>query len=326
VTAVVTLTLPLPEPAPSLLARHARVRTVGHIPGEGQLAELAATSDVLCVQLRDRVTAGVLRAGAGRLKAVCNYAVGYDNVDVDVAAELGVTVTNTPDVLTDATADCAFGLILAAARRLREGDALVRSGRWTGWAPTQLLGLHLGGATLGLVGYGSIAQAVARRATAFGMTVQYTTRRPRSNNEAGTDGPTYVPFDVLLATSDVVSLHVPLSAETHHLLNRQRLWQMKKTAVLVNTSRGLVVDEAALIDALGQGRIASAGLDVFENEPSVSQGLIESDRTALSPHLGSATVVTRALMAEVVATNAIAVLMGEPVPNPVPPRRAAVTQ
>jgi len=244
----------------------------------------------------DRVDGAVLDAGPVRV--VANHAVGTDNVDLEAAAARGVVVTNTPGVLTEATADLALALMLAASRRVVEGDRMVRQGRFHGWAPDMLVGADLQGAVLGIVGPGRIGRAVARRAGAFGMEV---ITRSRS---AG------VPLPELLARSDVVSLHCPLTPETRHLIGADQLRAMKATSVLVNTARGPVVDEAALAQAQREGWIAAAGLDVFEEEPRVHPGLLELDNAVLLPHLGSATRSSREAMARLAAQGAVAVLTG----------------
>lgn len=303
----ITFTLGLPEPAGRLLAGSGDITVINRIPSEVELGEFARESDVLCTQLRDRVTRQVLEAGHGRLLGVCNYAVGYDNIDIEAARELGIQVSNTPDVLTEATADCTMGLLLAVARRLREGDAEVRNGQWAGWAPDHLLGKHLHGAKLGLVGYGRIAQAVAHRATAFGMEIGHV--------DVASTSPGSMTLDDLLAWADVVSLHVPLTRETTGLFNAERLAATKPGVLIVNTSRGAVIDEDALATALESRHVAGAGLDVYADEPNVPARLVASRRTVLSPHLGSATVETRSAMAELVATNALAMLRGERAPN-----------
>jgi glyoxylate reductase len=253
----------------------------------------------------DRIDGGVLDA-APELRVVANHAVGVDNVDLDAAAARGVVVTNTPGVLTEATADFARALLLAAARRVVEGDQLRRRGDFQGWRPTMLRGLDLDGARLGIVGYGRIGQATAARARAFGMEIVHTSRTAR---------PDAVGLDELLATSDVVSRHCPLTAETRHLIAEPELRQMKATAVLVNTARGPVVDEAALVRALREGWIAAAGIDVFEREPEAHPGLLELPQAVLAPHLGSATRRTRERMATRAASNLIAALRGEEPPN-----------
>jgi len=316
VTTTVLCTLPLPAPAAELLAARARLVVLGHIPTPEELrARLAEGVDVLCPQLRDRVDAALLDAGLPRLRAVCNYAVGYDNLDVPACSERGVAATNTPGVLTDATADCAMGLILAAARRLCEGDDEMRAGRFPGWEPEYLLGLDLHGATLGLVGFGRIGQAVASRALAFSMKVLYADEQdpPVAAELAGRV--TRVDFATIVREADVISLHTPLTPSTRHLVNEEVLRAMKPTAVLVNTSRGPVIDEAALVRALREHWIAGAGLDVYENEPQMAPGLAECRNAVLAPHLGSATVATRAAMAGLCAENAIAALDGRVPPT-----------
>ena len=319
--ASVLCTLALPEPAPSRLAAVAQVDVLGSIPATERLCErIAAGVDVLCSQLRDPVTAAVLDAGRPRLRAVCTYAVGVDNIDVAAATRRGVVVGNTPGVLTEATADCALGLLLAAARRLREGDAEVRAGRFTGWAPEYLLGLDLGGALLGIVGFGRIGQALARRALACSMRVAYADPgRPVAVDPDLAGRVTAMPLPDLLAAADAISLHVPLSDRTHHLIDAAALRRMKPTAVLVNTARGAVVDEAALVRALREGWIAAAGLDVYEQEPRLAPGLAGCPTAVLAPHLGSATVRTRAAMAELCAANALAALGGGLPPHCVNP-------
>ena len=311
--AVVLCTLPLPEPAPSRLGAAAELRVLGRIPETAELiSALGSGVDVLCPQLRDPVTAAVLDAGLPRLRAVSTYAVGVDNVDVAAATARGIVVGNTPGVLTDATADCALGLLLAAARRLREGDAEVRAGRFTGWSPEYLLGLDLGDALLGVVGFGRIGQAVARRALCFSMRVAYADPGRPVEVDADLRGRVEaMPLDALLAEADAVSLHVPLTAQTRHLIDESALRRMKSTAVLINTARGAVVDEAVLVRALREGWIAAAGLDVYEDEPRLAPGLRDCANAVLAPHLGSATVRTRAAMARLCADNALAALRGE---------------
>jgi glyoxylate reductase len=251
------------------------------------------------------------------LEIVADYAVGYDNVDLAAAARRGVAVSHTPDVLTDATADLAWALILAVARRLIEADRLARSGKWTGWHPRQLLGKELTGGTLAILGMGRIGEAVARRGPGFGMNVVYWSRsaRPALERELGARR---LELDEALAGADAVSVHLPLTDETRHLLDAERLARMRSDAILVNTARGPIVDEDALADALDAGRLLGAGLDVHEREPRVHPRLAASPRTVLLPHLGSATVATRERMAQVVARNLLAVLSGDPPPDAVP--------
>ena len=262
----------------------------------------AAECDAIVCLLTDRIDDDVLRGG--RVRVVANVAVGYDNIDVAAARELGVAVCNTPGVLDDTTADLAFALILAASRVMYQAEADLRAGRWTGWGIGQYLGHDVHGATLGLVGYGRIGRAVARRATGFGMDVVHHTRTPTGEPGRVAD------LDDLLGRSDIVSLHVPLTDATRHLIDARRLALMKPTAVLVNTARGPVVDEAALADALTEGRIFAAGIDVFEREPAVHPRLLAAPRTVLLPHVGSASVETRTRMARVASAAVVEVLAG----------------
>ncbi|MFL5362465.1 MAG: 2-hydroxyacid dehydrogenase [Myxococcales bacterium] len=271
-----------------------------------ELLRRAAFADAIVATLSDRVDAELL-AAAPRLRVVANHAVGYDNVDVAACTTRRVWVCNTPDVLTDATADLTFALILGVARRVREGERIVREARWKYWAPTMLLGLELRGAVLGIVGYGRIGRAVAERARGFGMEVIWS-----GGSAAGS-----VPLDDLLARSDIVSIHCPLTPATRHLIGPPQLSRMKRTALLVNTARGPIVDEAALCAALEAGTIGGAGLDVFEDEPRVHPGLLGRDDVVLVPHIGSATGATRARMAELALTDAARVLRGERPLHPV---------
>lgn len=274
---------------------------------EELLASLHGAAGAIVV-LSDRINAEFLDAAGPQLKVVSNYAVGIDNIDLAACKARGVIATNTPGVLTEATADLAWTLILAACRRVIEGDRLVREGRWTGWYPTELLGVELHGATLGIVGAGQIGSATARRSRGFGMRVLYV--HPRPNQELERDlGATRVELDDLLRQSDIVSLHIPFRPENRHLLDARRLTLLKDGAVLVNTARGAVIDEAALVAELRSGRIR-AGLDVYEHEPRLTAGLAELQNVVLLPHLGSATTATRARMAELAARNVIAVLQG----------------
>jgi glyoxylate reductase len=272
------------------------------------VAEVRDVDAVVCL-LTDRIDDAVLTAGGDRLRVVANVAVGYDNIDVDAARTGGVTVCNTPGVLDDTTADLAFLLILAASRLASEAEADLRTGAWNGWGINQYLGRDVHGATLGIVGYGRIGRAVARRATGFGMSVLHHTRS--DTGDTGWVGDLHR----LLAEVDIVSLHVPLNDATRHLIGPAELAVMKQTAVLVNTARGPVVDEAALAAALTAGSIFAAGLDVFEQEPTVHPALLAAPRTVLLPHIGSASVATRTRMAHVACAGVVAVLAGESPPN-----------
>src|SRR6476659_8164311 len=268
-------------------------------PALSALQSGLSQSAAAIVTLTDRIDAGVL-AASPRLKIVANYAVGYNNIDIDAARQQGVVVTNTPDVLTDATADLTWALILATARRVIEGDRLVRSGQWTGWTPTQLLGTAVAGRTLGIIGMGRIGQAVARRAAGFRLELCYCSRR-RADSPSDAVVWEFLSLQALLAGSDIVTLHVPLTQETRHLIGVQELAKMRRTAILINTARGPIVDESALVAALNNGAISGAGLDVFEEEPRVHPRLATMPHVVLLPHLGSATIE--------------AVLSGQPAPN-----------
>jgi len=274
----------------------------------------AADKDALIVLLPDRIDRAVLDA-APRLRIIANVAVGYDNLDVRHAAQKGVICTNTPDVLTEATADLAWALILDVTRRVTEGDRLARAGNWKGWTFEFMLGSGLQGKQLGIVGAGRIGRAVAERARGFGMTIAVTSRR-----DPGWPDAEFMPLDRLLATSDVVSLHVPLSPETRGLIDQPALARMKRTAFLINTTRGAVVDESALAWALKEHMIAGAGLDVFENEPQINAALLTLENVVLSPHLGSATRETRTAMADLAVSNVLAVLSGQPPLTPIAAR------
>jgi glyoxylate reductase len=269
-----------------------------------ELVARVADVDALVCLLTDRIDADVLRAGAPRLRVVANVAVGYDNVDVATATSLGIAVCNTPGVLDETTADLAFLLILTASRLSSTAERDLRDGRWAGWGINQYLGRDVHGATLGLVGYGRIGRAVARRAAGFGMQVLH-----HSRNDTGDSG--YVAsLDRLLADSDAVSLHVPLTSETHHLIGTRELALMGPDALIVNTARGPVVDEEALALALEEGRIFAAGLDVYEDEPRVHPRLLAAPRTVLLPHIGSASLATRTRMAQTASAGARDVLEG----------------
>jgi glyoxylate reductase len=286
------------------------------IPADELRSRLADKQALMCL-LTDRVDGAVLDAGPG-LRIVANIAVGYDNIDLAAARARGVVVTNTPDVLTEATADFTWGLILAVTRRIAEGERLVRRGGWSGWALDFMLGSDLRGKQLGIVGLGRIGRAVAARAGAFGMRVACTTLDPVADAQGTADAAwTRLGLDELLSSSDVVSLHVPLTQATRHLIDRRAILRMKRGAYLVNTSRGPVVDEAALAWALGEGLIAGAALDVYEQEPRVHPELLGLENVVLAPHLGSATVETRTAMADLAARNVLAVLSGSAPLTPV---------
>jgi glyoxylate reductase len=274
-------------------------------PGDDELRAGLAEADGLLSLVTDRVDAGVIET-APKLRAIANMAVGTDNIDLEAAAARGIPVGNTPDVLTDATADLAFALLLALARRIVPGAAMVRDGEWKTWEPAKDLGADLAGATLGIVGWGRIGQAVARRAEGFGMELIHSSR------SSG------IPLDELLGRSDFVSLHTPLTSETRHLVDAGFLARMKPTALLVNTTRGGVVDQDALRAALEAGEIAGAALDVTDPEPlPADHPLLGAPNLLVVPHVGSATVHTRGKMAAMAVDNLLAALDGRPMPHPV---------
>jgi lactate dehydrogenase-like 2-hydroxyacid dehydrogenase len=289
-------------------------------PPRDELLRRVAGRDGILMLLTDRVDDELLDAAGPQLRVVSNYAVGFDNVDVAACTRRGIPVGNTPGVLTETTADLAWALLMAAARRVAEGDRYVRAGRWRTWGPQLLLGGDVHGATLGIVGFGRIGQAVARRAAGFGMTVLYWSRsraEPALERELGA---TWVDLDELLARSDFVTLHVSLNDETRHIIGAEALARMKPSAVLVNTARGPVVDQAALAEALEQRTIAAAALDVTDPEPMAPDDpLLQVDNCLVVPHIASASFATRGKMAEMAAANLLAGLRGERLPNPVNP-------
>jgi glyoxylate reductase len=303
---LVTRRLPAGGLDPLADAGHELVQRADDTPlTHEELVEAAADVDAIVCLLTDRIDTSVLAAGAPRLKVVANVAVGYDNIDLAAAAAQRIAVCNTPSVLDETTGDLAFLLILAATRLTSEAEADLRAGRWAGWGIEDHLAVDVHGAILGLVGFGRIARAVARRAEGFDMTVLHNTR-----SDTGVEG--WVgDLDELLEASDIVSLHVPLTTETHHLIDARRLTLMKPDAVLVNTSRGPVVDEEALAAALEDGTIFAAGVDVYEREPAVHPRLLAAPRTVLLPHIGSATRATRLRMALVASEGVRAILAGE---------------
>ena len=305
----------LPQPVMALI--HERFRLVHEpsdtMPTPAALRDGLSRADAAICTLSDTVDADLL-SSASHLKILANYAVGYDNIDLGAARRCKVVVTNTPDVLTDATADLTWALLLATARRVIEGDTLVRSPRWTGWTPTQLLGMEVSKKTLGIIGMGRIGQAVARRAEGFGMIIRYHSHRSLPTLPDAWESR---PLDALLQQSDFVTLHVPLNSETRHLIGAREFSLMPPTAILINTSRGPVIDEASLVHALQSGRIAGAGLDVYEEEPVIHPVLPSLKQVVLLPHLGSATMQTRVQMGLICLENIQAVLEGRPAPNQV---------
>lgn len=312
----VLVTRRLPSSIIELLEQHCDVEMntrAASLSHEELCARVAGKQALVCL-LTDRVDRRLLEAGCD-LRIVANVAVGYDNVDLAAARERGVVVTNTPEVLTEAVAEFTWGLILAITRRITESDRVVRAGEWRGWALDYMLGMELRGKQLGIVGYGRIGQAVAARAGAFGMSVAYYDRTGKAHRDPV--GAVSMSFDELLVTSDVVSVHTPLTEDTRHLFDRRALARMRRSAYLVNTSRGPIVDEEALAWALREGLLAGAALDVYEHEPQVHRDLLSLNNVVLAAHLGSATRETRTAMAELAARNVIAVLTGKPAITPV---------
>ena len=296
-----------------------RLKTVGqvelvtdHLTPAALQERVSGKRALVCVTT-DRIDSAVINAGCD-LEIIANIAVGYDNIDLAAAASRGISVTNTPGVLTEAVAELTWGMILSVTRRMAEGDRLIRQKAWKGWALDFMLGMELSGKQLGIIGPGRIGRAVAARAPAFGMEVVFASR---SRETVVASEKRLMPLDELLVTSDIVSLHVPLKPETRHLINRQTLARMKRSAYLINTARGPVVDEEALNWALDERLIAGVALDVFEREPEVHQGLLQRSNVVLVPHLGSATHETRVAMADLAARNVEAVLQGRPPLTPV---------
>ena len=314
----VFITRATPEEATALLASEGFIVHQNSLPRglsrEEMLKEVARHDAVIC-QAPDRIDADVLAAAAPRCRIFANCAVGYDNIDIAAASRLGIVISNTPGVLTEATADLTWALMLAAARRVCEGDRVVRAGQWRGWGMLDYLGADVFGKTLGIIGGGRIAAAVARRAAGFNMRVIYTSRSEKAAmNEAGGRR---MPCDDVLREADVVSIHVALTDETHKLFDERAFAKLKREAILINTARGAIVDEQALIAALFSGRLAAAGLDVYTDEPDVPPELAGLKNVVLLPHIGSATVTTRVKMACLAADNVIAVLGGRPPLTPV---------
>ncbi len=313
----VLVTRRLPDPAMERLAERCDLTLYqgeGAIPREQLLEDVAGKAGAVTL-LTEKVDDEFLDAAGPQLAIVANYAVGFDNIDVAACTRRGVLASNTPDVLTETTADTAWALIMAAARRVPEGDRFLRTGTPWIWGPMMMLGQDLHGKTLGVIGFGRIGQAVARRGTGFGMRIVYHDVRRLPEEVERETAARYLDLDDLLREADVISVHVNLTPETHHLIDAARLKAMKPTAVIVNTSRGPVIDEAALADALGSGEIFAAGLDVFEREPEVHPKLLELDNAVVIPHLGSATVETRIAMGMLAAENLIAALEGRRPPT-----------
>jgi glyoxylate reductase len=271
---------------------------------EAQLMEAVKAADVLVPTVTDRINAKVIGAAGASLKLIANFGVGVDHIDLAAAKQKKLTVTNTPDVLTEDTADMTMALILAAPRRVGEGERMLRAGEWKGWAPTQMMGRRVSGKRLGIIGMGRIGTAVARRARGFGISIHYHNRqRVHAETETELEATYWESLDQMLAHMDIVSVNCPSSAATYHLLSARRLQLMRPDAYLVNTARGNVIDEAALTQMLIEGKLAGAGLDVYENEPAVNRKLVGLDNVLLLPHMGSATVEGRNAMGEKVLIN-----------------------
>jgi glyoxylate reductase len=312
----VLVTREIPEAGLEIL-KSFDVRVLSERPPErGELLEAVRGASGILSTVTEKMDAEVMDAAGEDLKVIANMAVGYDNIDVEAAKERGVVVTNTPEVLTETTADTTFLLLLAAARRLGEAERLLRAGEWEAWGPKQLRGPDVWGKKLGLVGLGRIGQAVARRASGFDMEILYYDQYRNESSEEEL-GARYLELDDLLHESDFVSIHTPLTPETRHLIGEREFGLMQPTAVLVNASRGPVVDEAALADALENNRIFAAGLDVYEEEPRVHPKLLGLENAVLAPHIGSASIETRDKMAMLAAENLAAILRGEDPKTPV---------
>ena len=308
----VFVTRRIPEEGLKLLEKECEeVEVFEHdrIPSKDEIKRGLKGKDGLLCLLTDRIDRDVISSNP-KLRAISNYAAGYDNIDVDFATERGIVVTNTPDVLTEATAELAWALLLAVSRRIVEGDRFTREGRFRGWSPTLLLGKELSGKTLGVIGAGRIGTAFALKARCFGMKVLYYNR---SRNEVleSRVGARKVDLESLLRESDFVSIHLPLTKETHHLIDYRKLCMMKRDAVIINTARGAIIKERDLIRALRERRIFGAGLDVYENEPEVAEELKEMENVVLLPHIGSATLETRTKMSLLAAENLVKALRGE---------------
>jgi len=298
------------------LAREFRVLRCreGDKEWDGEIETLVGNADAICPTVADRISDHLMRRAGKRLRIIANFGVGYDNIDHAAARELGVVVTNTPDVLTESTADLAITLLLMVARRAGEGERLVRQRAWTGWQPLQLLGREVSGKTLGLVGFGRIAQAVARRAhSGFGMRILVYSRSEVDATVLARFGARQcAELRELMVASDFVSLHCPSTPATHHLINAEALQWLGPGSALINTARGNVVDEAALALALRNGTLGAAGLDVYEKEPAIESGLFELENVVLLPHLGSATEETRSAMGNRMVDNLVEFFAGRP--------------
>ncbi len=315
----IVITRQIPDVAAALLraaGHEVTIAATDHDLSPLELLAASAHADGLIALLTNKINAAFLDQRPN-IKAIANFAVGYNNIDIVACTARKIGVSNTPGVLTDATAEIAFALLIAAARRTGEAERMVRARQWTGWAALQLMGKDVVGQTLGIIGAGRIGTRLARMTRGFGMPLIYFNRRP--NPEMEQLGAKLLPLDDLLRQSDFISIHVPLSAETRHLIGSREFGLMKPHAILINTSRGPIVDEAALVEALTAQKIFAAGLDVYENEPTLHPGLYALENVVLLPHIGSATASTRNKMAEMAATNLLSMLQNRRPPNPVNP-------
>lgn len=317
----VFVTRELPQEALSMIDAVCDMRVNPHdrVLTREELKESIKEVDGLLCLLTDTIDEDLLQVNPN-LKVIANYAVGYNNIDLEACTQREILVSNTPGVLTETTADLAWTLLMASARRVAEAERFTRAGLYKGWGPMMFLGQDIYGQTLGIVGMGRIGQALARRASGFAMRVLYYDVCPKSREEEEELGIVYRPLYRLLEESDFVSLHVPLLEETTHLIGPKELRQMKKSAHLINTARGPIIDEKALVEALREGEIAGAGLDVLENEPELTEGLVDLDNVTLLPHIASASIATRTKMATMAAKNLIAGLIGEEMPNLLNPK------
>ena len=313
----VYVTRVIPQPGVDLLRAHVdvEVNESDEPLSSDELRRRAGSHDALVTLLTDNIDSAVLQSGEGSLKIVANVAVGYDNIDVPAATACGIMVSNTPGVLTETTADFAWALLMGVARRVPEAQSFLRAGKFQGWGIMMMLGEDIHGKTLGIAGFGRIGQAVAQRAAGFGMKILYYDPVVQADDAARRLNARSVDLDTLLRESDFVSVHTPLTSETRHMIGREQLGLMKDTAYLINTSRGPVLDEAALASALKANRIRGAALDVFENEPEVHPELLQLDNAVITPHIASASVATRSRMAVMAAENVIAALDGQRPPT-----------
>ena len=317
----VFLTREIPPAVLAFLREHTdlTMNTEDRVLGAAEVIAGLRGRDALLCNITDPIGAEIMDAVPG-LRVIANFGVGFNNIDVAAATTRKIPVTNTPGVLTEATADIAFALLLASARRLGEGERLVRSRQWTGWNPMQMLGADVTGATLGLIGFGRIGRAMAKRARAFDLKVIYWNRTRLSPSEEQAMDVSYRPFDEVIAAADFLSLHVAYNKDTHHLLGEKQFAAMKPTAIVINTARGPVIDEKALVRALTAKRIGGAGLDVFEKEPALEPELYALENAVIVPHLGSATIGTRTKMGMLAAQNLLAVCAGQRPPHCVNPQ------